>query len=137
MAPSPRTARGGPLSEPSVAPSLRSALVNEPPWAAPAIETVEGKNEPSSRSIGVSTMTIPNASDGEGLATPPIADNWDIRILRRVGPLQDLERPRDPEPPFRRVGVVDVETTGTDPLHDQVIDIAYVIIDVDARGDIV
>ena len=81
-------------------------------------------------------MTKLNASDGEG-STPPPSDNWDVRILRRVGRLEDIPLTRDPLPPFRNVGIVDVETTGTDPFHDQIIDIAYVILQVDACGEIV
>lgn len=77
-----------------------------------------------------------NSADGDGRTAPTDGHDWDIRILRRVGRLEDIPLTRDPQQPFRKVGIVDVETTGTDPFHDQIIDIAYVILSVDAYGEI-
>ena len=83
-------------------------------------------------------MTYLDAADG-GNATPPQAgaNDWAIRILRRVGKLEDLAPGRAPVGSIRQVAVIDVETTGTDPAHDQVIDLAYVVLAVDALGEIV
>ena len=77
---------------------------------------------------------------GSGAAGPepsPPGGDWDIRILRRVGRLEDFPLATDPVAPIRHVAVVDVETTGIDPLLHQVIDIAYVVLAVDARGEFV
>ena len=57
--------------------------------------------------------------------------------MRRVGRLEDFPLAKDPVAPIRQVAVVDVETTGIDPLLHQIIDIAYVVLAVDARGEIV
>lgn len=64
-------------------------------------------------------------------------DDPDIRILRRVSTLSDFPLAPQGDGPIRRVGVVDVETTGTDPMTDEVIDVAVVILEVDAAGEIV
>lgn len=61
----------------------------------------------------------------------------DIRILRRVSTLEDFPLATRGDGPVRRVAVVDTETTGTDPLTDEVIDIAVVILEVDTAGEIV
>lgn len=61
----------------------------------------------------------------------------DFRILRRVLPLDDITLKPRGEGPTRRVAIVDVETTGTDPLLDEVIDVAVVTLEVDAAGEIV
>ncbi len=65
------------------------------------------------------------------------ADHPDIRILRRVSTLEDFPLAPRGDGPFRRVGIVDTETTGTDPHTDEIIDIAVVILEVDAAGEIV
>lgn len=61
----------------------------------------------------------------------------DIRILRRVTALKDFQLAPPTDGPVRFVTIVDTETTGTDPLHDEVIDIAVVTLEVDAAGEIV
>lgn len=65
------------------------------------------------------------------------ADNPDIRILRRVSSLDDLPLAPRGNGPFRKIVVLDTETTGTDALMDEIIDIAVVTLEVDAAGEIV
>lgn len=68
----------------------------------------------------------------------PREDSWDIRILRPLGRIEDFVRGRKkPVEPVRKICVIDCETTGTDPDRDQIIDLAYVILAVDAQDDIV
>jgi len=83
-------------------------------------------------------MTIYDAG-GDGMANgPPWADDdTDIRILRRVGQLEDLPLAPYAVGPVLNVAIMDVETTGIDPAHDEIIDIAYAVIQVDARGELV
>lgn len=64
-------------------------------------------------------------------------DNPDIRILRRVSTLEDFPLAPRGDGPFRRVAIVDTETTGTNPETDEVIDIAVVMLEVDSAGEIV
>lgn len=64
-------------------------------------------------------------------------DEPDIRILRRVLPLDALPLTARGDGPFRRVIVLDTETTGTNPCVDEVIDLAVVTLEVDAAGEIV
>ncbi len=61
----------------------------------------------------------------------------DIRILRRVSSLDDLPLVPRGAGPFRKIAIVDTETTGTDVIHDEIIDIAVVVIEVDEAGEIV
>ncbi|WP_303762751.1 3'-5' exonuclease [Sphingobium yanoikuyae] len=61
----------------------------------------------------------------------------DIRILHRVSSLSDFPLAEPKGRPVRAVAVIDTETTGTDPDRDEIIDIAVVIIAVDADGQIV
>ena len=61
--------------------------------------------------------------------TATAADNTDIRILRRVSALEDNPLAPRGDGPFRRVAIVDVETTGTNPDTDEVIDIAVVVLE--------
>lgn len=68
---------------------------------------------------------------------PQFADHPDIRILRRVSTLQNFPLAAQREGPVRRIAVVDTETTGTDPMTDEIIDIAVVRLEVDAAGEIV
>jgi DNA polymerase-3 subunit epsilon len=60
-----------------------------------------------------------------------------IRILRRVSSLNDFPLAPRGAGPFRKIALLDTETTGTDPLTDEVIDIAVVTLEVDAAGEIV
>lgn len=71
--------------------------------------------------------------------TMPPADvaDPDIRILRRVSSLDDFPLAPRGEGPIRRVALVDVETTGTNPDTDELIDIAVIVLEVDAVGKIV
>lgn len=64
------------------------------------------------------------------------AGDPNIRILKRVHPLSDYPFAETTEGPVRHVVLVDVETTGTDPMRDEVIDVALITIEVDARGEI-
>lgn len=64
-------------------------------------------------------------------------DDPDIRILRRVSSLGDFPLADRITGTVRRIGIVDTETTGTDVLHDEIIDIAVVVIEVDEAGEIV
>lgn len=73
-------------------------------------------------------------------AHPPTTgdhDEPDIRILRRVLPLDALPLSPRGDGPFRRVIILDTETTGTDATIDEVIDLAVVTLEVDAAGEIV
>ena len=65
------------------------------------------------------------------------ADDPDVRILRRVSTLDDFPLPPRTDGPFRRIALVDTETTGTNPDTDEVIDIAVVVLEVDPAGEIV
>lgn len=65
------------------------------------------------------------------------ARNPNIRVLHRVRPLEDFPLAPRGEGPFRKVAIVDTETTGTDPQTDEIIDIAVVMLEVDAEGEIV
>ncbi len=60
----------------------------------------------------------------------------DIRILRRVSTLDDFPLAPRKKGPIRRIAILDTETTGTDPLVDEIVDIAVVILEVDAAGEI-
>lgn len=64
-------------------------------------------------------------------------DDPNIRILRRVSTLDALPLGPRGDGPIRTIAVTDTETTGTDPLTDEVIDIAVVVLEVDTAGEIV
>lgn len=79
--------------------------------------------------------SIPNnSSDAAGAV---YNDELTMRILLPAAKLQHFIVSKVPVEPLLRVAAVDVETTGTDSLRDQVIDLGYVILLVDAQGDIV
>lgn len=61
----------------------------------------------------------------------------DIRILRRVSSLEDFPLSPRGDGPFRKIAILDTETTGTDPLNDEIIDVAVVMLEVDDVGEIV
>ena len=65
------------------------------------------------------------------------ANDPDMRILRRVSRLDKFPFRARGDGPVRRIAIVDTETTGTDPLTDEVIDIAVVMLEVDDAGEIV
>ena len=79
--------------------------------------------------------TTDAAPAGAALSVHP--DDPDIRILRRVTALKDFPLAPPTDGPVRFVTVVDTETTGTDPMQDEIIDIAVVTLEVDAAGEIV
>ena len=81
------------------------------------------------------THTTDAAPAGAALSVHP--DDPDIRILRRVTALKDFPLAPPTDGPLRFVTVVDTETTGTDPIQDEIIDIAVVTLEVDAAGEIV
>ena len=65
------------------------------------------------------------------------ASATDKRILHRVGPPSDLRVTNHPVEPIRTLALIDTETTGLDSATDAVIEIAYLIIEVDALGQLV
>ena len=65
------------------------------------------------------------------------AEDPDVRILHRVSALGDFPLTGQIIGATRRVAIVDTETTGTDVMHDEIIDIAVVVIEVDEAGEIV
>ena len=72
-----------------------------------------------------------------GTALSACASDPDVRILRRVSALGDFLLTERITGAVRRVAIVDTETTGTDVIHDEIIDIAVVVIEVDEAGEIV
>ncbi|WP_430388373.1 3'-5' exonuclease [Blastomonas fulva] len=64
-------------------------------------------------------------------------DEWNIRVLLPAARLEHFIVRKQPVEPLTTIAVIDTETTGTDPARDQVIDLGYVILEVDAAGDIV
>lgn len=60
----------------------------------------------------------------------------DIRVLRRVAALSDIPLAPKTEGPVRLISVIDTETTGTDPLTDEIIDVAVVTLEVNSVGEI-
>jgi len=79
---------------------------------------------------------IPSTSSAEEV-TSACADDPDIRILRRVSSLDDFPLSPRGDGPIRRIAILDTETTGTDVMNDEIIDIAVVVIEVDEAGEIV
>lgn len=65
------------------------------------------------------------------------ADNPDIRILRRVAGPETFPLVSEPVGDTRRIAIIDTETTGTDPTVDEIIDVAVIVVDADALGQIV
>jgi len=64
-------------------------------------------------------------------------DGADVRILRRVAPLDLIPCATHPRMPFMTVAVIDLETTGFDPAFDEVIEVAAVLLRIDAFGRVV
>ncbi|WP_339346481.1 3'-5' exonuclease [uncultured Sphingomonas sp.] len=82
-------------------------------------------------------MTYITSAASVEAALSPCGGNADIRVLHRVSSLNDFPLAEPGDGPIRTVAVIDTETTGTDPDRDEIIDIAVVIIAVDADGQIV
>lgn len=64
-------------------------------------------------------------------------DYANLKILREVGQIGHFVRNKVAVEPIRQICLLDVETTGTDPQIDQIIDLAYVILAIDDEDDIV
>lgn len=64
-------------------------------------------------------------------------DGDDVRILHRITPLSEWHAPADAGPPFITIAVIDLETTGFDPQHDEIIEIAVAMIVIDQEGLII
>lgn len=82
-------------------------------------------------------MTYITSAASDEAALSPCAGDADIRVLHRVSSLNDFPLAEPGDGPIRTVAVIDTETTGTDPDRDEIIDIAVVIVAVDAHGLIV
>jgi DNA polymerase-3 subunit epsilon len=82
-------------------------------------------------------MTHFNSTTSTEAALSLCAGDADIKILRRVSSLNRFPLAEPGDGPVRTVAVIDTETTGTDPDRDEIIDIAVVIVAVDAAGRIV
>ena len=65
------------------------------------------------------------------------AQQPDVRVLRRVGPIDRLVSDRPAWGNVRRIGVVDTEATSTNAQTAELIDIAVAVLLVDAAGEIV
>lgn len=81
-------------------------------------------------------MTSTNLIVSAEAAIAP-SDHPDIRVLRRVIPIEAFPLAPRGDGPIRRIGILDTETTGTDPLVDEIIDLAIVMLEVNATGEIV
>lgn len=82
-------------------------------------------------------MTAFNTADPVAPGVCACAHSPDIRILHRVATLDAFPVTGAAIGTIRRVSIVDVETTGTDPAIDEIIDVALVTIHVDEAGNIV
>ena len=72
-----------------------------------------------------------------GAVAPIDPADPDIRILRRVSPPARFPLAAKPVGDTRRIAIVDVECTGTDPQVDEIIDVAVMVIEADTLGRIV
>jgi len=99
---------------------------------------VEGKNSSRAQSLKENTMTDRPIHDVDDEDTGRFDQDYaNHRILREVGQIGHFVRSKVAVEPIRQICLLDVETTGTDPQIDQVIDLAYVILAVDDENDIV
>ena len=81
-------------------------------------------------------MTSVNRAPADEALLQSCANDPDFRVLRRVASLSDIPLAPPTDGPVRYVSVIDTETTGTDPMTDEVIDVAVVTLEVDAAGQI-
>ncbi len=68
---------------------------------------------------------------------PPGTEDDKVRVLHRVTPFREWPEVADPVEPLMSVAILDTESTGLDPKHDVVIEIAIAFVVVDAMGQIV
>lgn len=67
---------------------------------------------------------------------PPSADE-NTRTLRRITALKDWQAPASAGPPHMKIAVLDTETTGLDPLYDEILELAVALIVIDKSGQII
>lgn len=82
-------------------------------------------------------MTFTTSAAASQAAPCICTQDPDLRILRRVPALNATPLSPRGDGPFRKIAILDVETTGTEPARDEIIDLAVVMVEVDDLGEIV